>query len=71
MPVQRKTPFSDCPEIVNAVTAAEAELAGRGRVLLRYSGTENKARVMVEGENAEQVRRIAETLAALVKKTLS
>ena len=71
VPVQCKTPFSDCPEIVNAVTAAEAELAGRGRVLLRYSGTENKARVMVEGESAEQVRRIAETLAALVKKTLS
>ena len=71
VPVQRKVPFSDCPKIVNAVTAAEAELAGRGRVLLRYSGTENKARVMVEGESAEQVRRIAETLAALVKKTLS
>ena len=71
VPVQRKIPFSDFPEIVNAVTAVEAELAGRGRVLLRYSGTENKARVMVEGESAEQVRRIAEELAALVKRILS
>ena len=71
VPVQRKIPFSDFPEIVNAVTAVEAELAGRGRVLLRYSGTENKARVMVEGESAEQVRRIAEELAALVKKCLA
>ena len=71
VPVQRKTPFSDCPEIVAAVTAAEAELAGRGRVLLRYSGTENKARVMVEGENGDQVRRIVEELATLVKRCLS
>ena len=71
VPVQRKVPFSDCPKIVNAVTAAEAELAGRGRVLLRYSGTENKARVMVEGENSDQVRRIVEDLAALVKCSLS
>ena len=40
-------------------------------MLLRYSGTENKARVMVEGESAEQVRRIAEELAAMVKKCLA
>ena len=70
VPVLCKIPFSDRPEIVNAVTAAEAELAGRGRVLLRYSGTENKARVMVEGENATQVRRIVEELAQLVKSSL-
>ncbi len=70
VPVRCKTPFSECPEIVNAVTAAEAELAGRGRVLLRYSGTENKARVMVESENADQVRRITKELAGVVKKYL-
>ncbi len=70
VPVRCKTPFSECPEIVNAVTAAEAELAGRGRVLLRYSGTENKARVMVEGESADQVHRITQDLADVVKKYL-
>jgi phosphoglucosamine mutase len=71
VPVQCKTPFNNCSEIIDAVSAAEGELAGRGRVLLRYSGTENKARVMVEGENNAQVLRIAEELAALVKRCLS
>jgi phosphoglucosamine mutase len=49
------------------VKVAEAALAGRGRVLLRASGTEPLVRVMVEGENREEVTRWAQRLAALVK----
>jgi phosphoglucosamine mutase len=50
-----------------AVARAEAELAGRGRVLLRPSGTEPVVRVMVEGEDRAHVERIAESLAAEVR----
>ena len=49
-----------------SVHAAESELAESGRVLLRASGTEPKIRVMVEGENQQQVQALAEKIAAVV-----
>jgi phosphoglucosamine mutase len=55
------------PGVRAAVAAAEAALAGRGRVLLRPSGTEPVIRVMVEGEDAVRVRALAEGIAAAVK----
>lgn len=55
-------------EIRSAVQTAENELANRGRVLLRASGTEPKIRVMVEGENQAQVQMLAENIAAVVKQ---
>jgi phosphoglucosamine mutase len=55
------------PVIGPAVEAAEREMDGAGRVVLRYSGTEPKARVMVEGEDAEQVRAHAERLVAVIE----
>lgn len=54
------------PEISSAVADTEARLAGRGRVLLRPSGTEPVVRVMVEGEDIEEVRRSCESLAEVV-----
>jgi phosphoglucosamine mutase len=53
--------------IQNAVKAAEVELNNTGRVLLRASGTEPKIRVMVEGQNREQVQRLAEAIAEVVR----
>jgi phosphoglucosamine mutase len=58
------------PAIQAAIAAAEAELAGTGRVLLRPSGTEPLVRVMVEGVNGEQVTQLAEQLAAAVQAQL-
>ncbi|MDR2124455.1 MAG: phosphoglucosamine mutase [Desulfovibrio sp.] len=68
--VKSKPPFEDIPETAAAQQAAEAELGDRGRVLLRYSGTEDAARVMVEGEDAALVRRLAEGIADTIRKTL-
>jgi phosphoglucosamine mutase len=55
------------PEIQAAVKRAEAELKEAGRVLLRASGTESKIRVMVEGQDAQLVQKLAEDIAAVVK----
>jgi phosphoglucosamine mutase len=52
--------------VARAVAAAEASLAGRGRVLVRSSGTEPLVRVMVEGEDAERTATLAEELCAVV-----
>ena len=56
------------PQLQNAVKSAEAELNGAGRVLLRASGTEPKIRVMVEGQDAKLVQKLAEEIAEVVKK---
>jgi phosphoglucosamine mutase len=55
------------PEVRDAVSSAELELDGRGRVLLRASGTEPLIRVMVEGTDEGQVQSIAERLAEVVR----
>ena len=64
--VQHRRDTDTIPAIVAAVQQAERDMAGRGRVLLRASGTEPLIRVMVEGEDAEQVRTQAEKLAKVV-----
>ncbi len=62
--------ISALPVIRDAVTTAERELAGRGRVLLRASGTEALIRVMVEGSDAQEVDRLAEWLADNVREQI-
>jgi phosphoglucosamine mutase len=57
----------ESPAVREAVERAEAELAGKGRVLLRPSGTEPVVRVMVEGEDRAHVQRLAEAIAAEVR----
>lgn len=58
------------PEIDAAVAEAEEQLGERGRVLLRPSGTEPVVRVMIEGEDAAEVQRLCERLAAQVERIL-
>lgn len=67
VPVQRKVPFENVPRVAAAVRDAEERLGATGRVLLRYSGTESKARVMVEGEDQVLVQHIALELAEAIK----
>jgi phosphoglucosamine mutase len=62
----KKIDLNQHADIQAAVKAAEQDLAGTGRVLLRASGTEPKIRVMVEGENGPQVQSLAEQIAKVV-----
>lgn len=68
--VQHKRDTDTIPEIAAAVQQAEQDMAGKGRVLLRASGTEPLIRVMVEGEDAEQVRTQVEKLAKVVEQEM-
>lgn len=68
--VAERIPFEDVKEIASAVKKAEAELGSTGRVLLRYSGTEPLARVMVEGKDQSQVERLTHNLSEVVEKAL-
>lgn len=60
--VKSKPPLESLPTYSRVAEASEAELDGRGRILVRYSGTENLARVMVEGESDDQIREVASRL---------
>lgn len=69
--VLRKCEFTSIPEISSTMENFRGELGNKGRLLLRYSGTENIARVMVEGPNQERVRTMARDLAGLISTHLS
>lgn len=64
--VGSKPPFEELTGIAERVTAIEDELGDEGRVLLRYSGTEPLARVMVEGPDQDRIRELAEDLARAI-----
>lgn len=68
--VSGKVNLEDYPEVVTAVAAVEQQLGERGRVLLRPSGTEPKVRVMVEGEDGDEVHALCSGLAAEVERIL-
>jgi phosphoglucosamine mutase len=68
--VKRKPPVESVPEIVAAMAKVEAELGEEGRVLVRYSGTQNMCRVMVEGPTKEVTDTYAAQLAEVVKAAI-
>ena len=68
--VREKIPFAQVPEVQKAILAAEKELDGNGRVVVRYSGTEALARVMVEAESEEKMRTITAGIAEEIQKAL-
>ncbi len=70
VPVKSKPELGTVPEIANAIKEVEKKLGKEGRVLVRYSGTENLCRVMVEGRDEDEVRQYADAIAKIVKGTL-
>ena len=68
--VRKKQPFAEVESIRNVAQHVEAQLGSRGRLLLRYSGTEPLARVMIEGESQTEIEKLAEELASVIRKAL-
>jgi phosphoglucosamine mutase len=68
--VREKKPLEEIASVAKTIRAAEAELADSGRVVVRYSGTEALARVMIEAESEEAMRRHAERIAEAIKREL-
>ncbi len=68
--VREKQPFEAVEEIARAADAVRARLEGRGRLLLRYSGTEPLARVMIEGPGQEEIETLASELAEVIRGRL-
>lgn len=68
--VAKKVPFDELAAVVAAKTEIERELHGEGRLLLRYSGTENLARVMIEGAEQDEIEQMAHRLADVIMQSL-
>jgi phosphoglucosamine mutase len=68
--VREKKALDTIPTVVSAIAAAEAALADSGRVVIRYSGTEALARVMIEAESEPLMRHHADTIAAAIRTEL-
>jgi phosphoglucosamine mutase len=68
--VREKKPLAGIPAVAAAIHAAEGELKDSGRVVIRYSGTEPLARVMIEAENSEAMKRHADAIAGAIRTEL-
>ena len=67
--VKQKPPIDQLPSVVKLIAAAEDKLGDSGRTLVRYSGTENKGRVMVEGADEGQIKAMADEIADDMKRS--
>jgi phosphoglucosamine mutase len=68
--VREKVPFDELPSVDSEVRAVEERLSHKGRLLLRYSGTEPLARVMIEGEKQFEIEDYANRIAAAIKREI-
>ncbi|MCU0519489.1 MAG: phosphoglucosamine mutase [Anaerolineae bacterium] len=67
LPVTRKPDISTLPQVMEAIGQVESELGDTGRVLVRYSGTQNLCRVMVEGPSAEVIEAYCQQIAGAIR----
>jgi len=68
--VAERKPIQELPDVARMVETIERALGDRGRVLIRYSGTEPKARVMVEGDDEKKIREYAQELASALRRAV-
>ena len=68
--VREKKPLEELPAVMALIHAAERELDGNGRVVVRYSGTEKLARVMIEAESETAMRRHTDAIAAAIQQAI-
>jgi len=69
--VREKRPFAEVAEIQDLAMTTESQLGDKGRLLLRYSGTEPLARIMIEGESQTEIEGYAASLATVIRETLA
>ena len=68
--VREKLPFEQFERLTARTAEAESRLHGKGRVLLRYSGTEKKARLLLEGPDTDELNELADAIVEEVVKNL-
>jgi phosphoglucosamine mutase len=68
--VDRKVDLQTVPEVAQVMSAVESRLAGNGRLLIRYSGTEPLLRIMIEGQDQREISAWADEIADAVKQHL-
>ena len=68
--VREKKDLAQVPEVAAIMTHVEQQLAGNGRLLVRYSGTEPLVRVMLEGQDLQQIDRWAHQIVDAINKTI-
>jgi phosphoglucosamine mutase len=68
--VTRKPDISTVPQVMESIKEVEAELGDQGRVLVRYSGTQNVCRVMVEGPTHDMTNKCCKRIAEIVATSL-
>jgi phosphoglucosamine mutase len=68
--VREKTPLEEMPDVTKLVDEVEKELAGAGRVLLRYSGTEPKIRLLIEGRDGDRINAQADKIAGAIQEKI-
>lgn len=70
VPVKVKRPFAEVPQIQELAREVDTKLGSAGRLLLRYSGTESLARIMIEGKSQQEIEEYAGALATVIQQTL-
>jgi phosphoglucosamine mutase len=68
--VKEKRPLSELATVMKLVNEAEKELSGKGRVLLRYSGTEPKIRLLIEGRELGKIDKQADRIADAIRNAI-
>ena len=68
--MKRKPPLEELPAVMKLVGETERQLCGKGRVLLRYSGTEPKIRLLIEGREPAEIDRQANRIAEAIEEAI-